>query len=64
MKSLDSNTLRGNASRYVMQFLRNIDKLLVGTLEGNPAINGQSTVEEKEQDGTWVVLSYLTSRNG
>jgi len=50
--SLDSNKLRGNAARYVMQFLRNIEKLLVGTLEGNPAINGQTTEEEKSQDET------------
>jgi hypothetical protein len=51
IQSLDSNKLRGNAARYVMLFLRNVEKLLVGTLEGNPAINGQTTDEEKVQDG-------------
>jgi hypothetical protein len=49
--SLDSNKLRGNASRFVMHFLQLIEKLLLGTLEGNPGLNGQTLVEEKAQDG-------------
>ena len=51
LKSLESNTLRGNAARYAMQFLQFIEKLLTGTLEGNPSINGQTLEEEKSQDG-------------
>jgi ABC-type Zn uptake system ZnuABC Zn-binding protein ZnuA len=51
IKSTDSSKLRANAARYVMQFLQSIEKLLTGTLEGNPGLNGQSTVEEKSQDG-------------
>eukprot|EP01118_Nematostelium_gracile_P002520 TRINITY_DN1274_c0_g1_i2.p1 TRINITY_DN1274_c0_g1~~TRINITY_DN1274_c0_g1_i2.p1 ORF type:complete len:497 (+),score=147.94 TRINITY_DN1274_c0_g1_i2:627-2117(+) len=60
--SLDSNRLRGNAARYVMQFLRNIEKLLSGTLEGNPSVNGQTTEEEKSQDetGDWKNFESTT----
>jgi len=52
LNSLESNTLRGNAARYAMHFLQNIEKLLTGTLEGNPSINGQTLEEEKLQDET------------
>lgn len=52
LKNLEPNTLRGNASRYAMHFLQCIEKLLTGTLEGNPSINGQSLEEEKSQDET------------
>jgi len=52
LKNLESNTLRGNAARYAMHFLQNIEKLLTGTLEGSPSINGQSSDEEKGQDET------------
>lgn len=38
--------------RYVVTFLQSIEKLLNGTLEGNPSQNGQTSEEEKAQDGT------------
>lgn len=53
IKSLDINKLRGAAARYVMLFLQNIEKLLSGTLEGNPSIYGQTLREEKLQDGKY-----------
>eukprot|EP01119_Soliformovum_irregulare_P007303 TRINITY_DN196_c0_g1_i2.p1 TRINITY_DN196_c0_g1~~TRINITY_DN196_c0_g1_i2.p1 ORF type:complete len:675 (+),score=269.59 TRINITY_DN196_c0_g1_i2:42-2027(+) len=61
LEGLDSNKLRGNASRYTMTFLRSIEKLLQGTLEGNPAVNGQTTDEEKEEDdaGDWYNSEYV-----
>ena len=62
VKSLESNTLRGNAARYAMHFLQCIEKLLTGTLEGNPSINGQTLEEEKIQDGTTTSLYSLPSR--
>src|SRR5688500_7069449 len=51
-KQFDHNRLRGAAAKYVMQFLQNVEKLLSGTLEGNPGINGQTLPEEKAEDGT------------
>jgi len=56
ISSLDANKLRGNASRFVMHFLQLVEKLLLGTLEGNPGINGQTLLEEKAQDetGDWL----------
>jgi hypothetical protein len=59
LKSLESNTLRGNAARYAMHFLQNIEKLLTGTLEGNPSINGQALDEEKAQDGKIYFIENL-----
>jgi len=43
------------ASNYVMEFLQSIEKLIVGTLEGNPALNGQTLKEESAQEdaGDW-----------
>lgn len=60
--SIDTNKLRGAAAKYVMNFLQNIEKLLSGTLEGNPTINGQSLVEEKTQDetGEWRDVNHNT----
>jgi len=56
----DTNKLRGAAAKYVMQFLQCVDKLLNGTLEGNPSINGQSLNDEKSQDetGEWRDASH------
>jgi len=56
LKSLDSNKLRGNASRFVVHFLQLIEKLLLGTLEGNPGLNGQTLQEENRHDdaGEWL----------
>lgn len=62
IKATDNNKLRGSAAKYVMQFLQCIEKLLSGTLEGNPAINGQTLAEEKSQDetGEWRDVSHNT----
>lgn len=53
---MDPPKLRALASSYVMEFLQSIEKLIVGTLEGNPALNGQTLTEEKGQDdaGEWL----------
>ena len=56
LKSLNSVKLRSIASDYVVNFLQVIDRLLAGTSEGNPAVNGQTLEEERNQfgDGEWV----------
>jgi len=55
LDSMDPPKLRALASNYVMEFLQGVEKLIVGTLEGNPAINGQTLQEEKAQEdaGEW-----------
>jgi len=60
IKATDNNKLRGAAAKYVMQFLQNVEKLLSGTLEGNPTINGQTLPDEKSQDetGEWRDVSH------
>jgi hypothetical protein len=52
LESTDPPRLRALASNYVMEFLQGVEKLIVGTLEGNPALNGQSLAEEKTHEGT------------
>jgi len=56
LAALGSVKLRSIASHYVVQFLQTIDRLVAGTSEGNPAVNGQSLEEEKAGfgDGDWV----------
>lgn len=56
LDSMDPPKLRALASNYVMEFLQSIEKLIVGTLEGNPALNGQTLLEEKVQEdaGDWL----------
>jgi len=58
VKSLDGSKLRSIASNYVVNFLQIIERLIAGTTEGNPAVNGQSLEEEKNAygDGDWVDL--------
>eukprot|EP01132_Coremiostelium_polycephalum_P007622 gene7622-9377_t len=56
---LTSSTLRSIASNYTVTFLQIVDKLLAGTSEGNPSVNGQTLEEEKAQQGDggeWVDL--------
>jgi len=55
LASLDSQRLRGIASTYVVEFLQTIERLIAGTSEGNPVVNGQKLAEEKAQhgDGEW-----------
>ncbi|KAF2077310.1 hypothetical protein CYY_001376 [Polysphondylium violaceum] len=52
LDGMNAGKLRVIASNYVMEFLQGIEKLIVGTLEGNPNLNGQTLVEEKAQDET------------
>lgn len=56
LEGLNSVKLRSIASDYVVNFLQAVDKLLAGTSEGNPAVNGQTLDEEKQHlgDGDWV----------
>ena len=48
MAELESTKLRGRAARYGVEFLQTVDKLLGGSLEGYPALNGQDLAQEKE----------------
>lgn len=50
---LDIFKLRSSASNFVMNFLSSTEKLIVGTLDGNPAQNGQTLAEEKVELGEW-----------
>jgi len=50
ISALELQKLRGTSSRYATQFLQSIEKLLNGTLDGNPTINGQTLKEEKMND--------------
>jgi len=50
---LDIFKLRSSASNFVMNFLSSTEKLIVGTLDGNPAQNGQTLQEEKQEIGEW-----------
>eukprot|EP01099_Mayorella_cantabrigiensis_P000830 TRINITY_DN1356_c0_g1_i1.p1 TRINITY_DN1356_c0_g1~~TRINITY_DN1356_c0_g1_i1.p1 ORF type:complete len:728 (-),score=209.06 TRINITY_DN1356_c0_g1_i1:108-2291(-) len=56
LATLDSLKLRSLASDYVVDFLQIIERLITGTSEGNPTVNGQSLEEEKLQhgDGEWI----------
>jgi len=58
LDSLDSSKLRSLASNYVVNFLQIVEKLISGTSEGNPSVNGQTLEEEKlaHGDGEWVDL--------
>lgn len=50
---MDLFKLRSSASNFVMNFLSSTEKLIVGTLDGNPAQNGQTLQEEKAEVGEW-----------
>ncbi|EGG23135.1 hypothetical protein DFA_05265 [Cavenderia fasciculata] len=52
LDAMTAGRLRVVASNYVMEFLQSIEKLIVGTLEGNPSLNGQTLAEEKQQEET------------
>lgn len=53
---LNTSKLREIANGYCMDFLQGIDKLIAGTSEGLPLINGQTLEEEKYSQGDfeWV----------
>eukprot|EP01105_Mastigella_eilhardi_P005414 TRINITY_DN17136_c0_g1_i1.p1 TRINITY_DN17136_c0_g1~~TRINITY_DN17136_c0_g1_i1.p1 ORF type:complete len:739 (-),score=270.97 TRINITY_DN17136_c0_g1_i1:108-2324(-) len=55
--ALDPKRLRSVSSSYVVDFLNVIGRLLAGTAEGNPAVNGQNLEQEKMQcgaSGDWL----------
>ena len=51
LEGLDSSKLRSVASNYVVNFLQIIERLIAGTSEGNPGVNGQTLEEEKNANG-------------
>lgn len=57
LSGMDIFRLRSAASNFVMNFLQSIEKLIVGTLDGNPAQNGQTLVEEKMFAGEWYDIN-------
>jgi len=63
-QSLDNHKLRSIASNYVVNFLQVIEKLISGTSEGNPSVNGQTLEEEKSACGMgdWVDLYNQPTR--
>eukprot|EP01097_Dermamoeba_algensis_P005159 TRINITY_DN3281_c0_g1_i1.p1 TRINITY_DN3281_c0_g1~~TRINITY_DN3281_c0_g1_i1.p1 ORF type:complete len:799 (-),score=234.08 TRINITY_DN3281_c0_g1_i1:117-2513(-) len=56
LNSLECPRLRAIASVFVTEFLQLIERLIEGTSEGNPAVNGQTLDEEKNACGDceWV----------
>eukprot|EP01132_Coremiostelium_polycephalum_P003351 gene3351-4202_t len=60
LENMNASKLRVIASNYVMEFLQSIEKLIVGTLEGNPTLNGQTLAEEKSQEeaGEWFDCNH------
>jgi hypothetical protein len=57
MAALTPSFFRVVASDYSMEFLRTLERLIRGTAEGNPAVNGQTLDQEKSQcgvDAQWV----------
>lgn len=59
LQSLDSSKLRTTATTYVVHFLQIIEKLIAGTSEGNPSVNGQTLLEEKNYgQGEWFDSNY------
>jgi hypothetical protein len=57
LNGMDIYKLRSAASNFVMNFLQSIEKLIVGTLDGNPAQNGQTLTEEKLGAGEWYDIN-------
>lgn len=61
IRSMDSFKLRAVANQFVMNFLQTIERLCVGTLEGVPTINGQTSVEERAACGIdWRNADFKT----
>eukprot|EP01114_Cavostelium_apophysatum_P012433 TRINITY_DN277_c0_g1_i1.p1 TRINITY_DN277_c0_g1~~TRINITY_DN277_c0_g1_i1.p1 ORF type:complete len:856 (+),score=372.25 TRINITY_DN277_c0_g1_i1:231-2798(+) len=62
--SLDTSKLRSIGSNYVVNFLQVIERLIAGTSEGNPTVNGQTLEEEKHAHGIgdWVDLYNQPTR--
>lgn len=58
LKSLDSSRLRSIASNYVVNFLQIVERLISGTSEGNPMVNGQTLDEEKSAHGMFQENSF------
>ncbi len=56
ISNLEPYKLRAAASNYVMSFLQTVEKLVSGTLAGNPGQNGQTMAQEHsdESAGPWI----------
>lgn len=54
LEKLDNSKLRSIASNYAVNFLQIIEKLIHGTSEGNPIVNGQTLEEEKFFNGNYL----------
>jgi GTP-binding protein EngB required for normal cell division len=56
LANLETYKLRAAASNYVMSFLQTVEKLVSGTLAGNPGLNGQTLAQElaDEYAGPWM----------
>jgi len=49
IEALETRRLRGRASDYVVDLVQSITRYLKGTIKGDPATNGQSLSEEREE---------------
>jgi hypothetical protein len=60
LATLDSSKLRSIASNYVVNFLQVVERLIAGTSEGNPSVNGQTLEEERNAhgEGDWMDLYH------
>ena len=56
LANLETYKLRAAASNYVMSFLQTVEKLVSGSLAGNPGLNGQTLAQElaDEYAGPWM----------
>ena len=55
LNGLDTSRLRVISSAYVVDFLQTVERLISGTTEGNPSVNGQNLEEEKlSHGGDWI----------
>lgn len=60
ISNLDVYKLRAAASSYVMSFLQTVEKLVSGTLAGNPGQNGETLAQEHadENAGPWMDCNH------
>ena len=60
LQSMEPFRIRTTATNYAMSFLQNLEKLIKGTLEGIPNQNGQTLLDEldEEESGSWADVDY------
>ncbi|KAL6080673.1 Dynamin family protein (Fragment), variant 3 [Balamuthia mandrillaris] len=54
LSELESHRLRSVATTYVMEFLHVLSKLISGSAEALPSINGETSFDEQAVVGEWV----------